>query len=144
MAAAASLGKAPVWACDLLQTERVGRLGLLDDNQHPRVLPVTFARLGDEVWSAIDDKPKSVPASELARLRWLRSRPNAALTVDHYDEDWSTLAWVQLLGRVKIDEIDCHDDVLDALATRYPQYREHPPSGPLLRLTPSRVIYWRA
>jgi PPOX class probable F420-dependent enzyme len=144
MGEAASLEKALPWACELLRTERVGRLGLLDDDGHPRVLPVTFARLGGELWSAIDDKPKRVPGSELARVRWLRARPNTALTVDRYDEDWTKLAWVQLLGHAEIVEVGGRDDVLDAIAERYPQYREHRPRGPLLRLTPTRVIYWRA
>jgi len=30
------------------------------------------------------------------------------------------------------------------LAERYRPYRERRPPGPLLRLSPSRVIYWRA
>ncbi len=144
MGASASLENAPRWACELLQTERVARLGLLDSTGRPRVLPVTFARVGTELWSAIDDKPKRVPGSELARVRWLRSRPDTALTVDRYDEDWTRLAWVQLLGRTEIVDAEGHDDVLGALAERYRRYREHRPRGPLLRLTPARVIYWRA
>ena len=64
------------------------------------VLPVTFAVEGDAVWSAIDEKPKRTP--EPARLRYLRRRPEAALLVDVYDDDWSRLAWVQLLGRVDV------------------------------------------
>jgi PPOX class probable F420-dependent enzyme len=144
MGASSSLGNAPQWACDVLETEPVGRLGLLDGSGHPRVLPVTFARVGAELWSAIDDKPKRVPGAELARVRWLRSRPDTALTIDRYDDDWTRLAWVQVLGRTEIVDADGRDDVLDALAGRYRHYRERRPSGPLLRLSPSRVIYWRA
>jgi PPOX class probable F420-dependent enzyme len=144
MGAAASLEKAPSWACELLRTERVGRLGLLDDGGHPRVLPVTFVPLGGELWSAIDDKPKRVRGFELARVRWLTARPNTALTIDRYDEDWARLAWVQLLGRTTIVDVGRREDVLDAMAERYPHYRKHRPLGPLLRMTPFRVIYWRA
>ncbi len=36
----------PDWARELLETERVGHLGLLDDDGRPRVLPVTFAVVG--------------------------------------------------------------------------------------------------
>jgi PPOX class probable F420-dependent enzyme len=119
-------------------------LGLLDDDGYPRVLPITFALVGGELWSAIDDKPKRVPGSELARVRWLRTRPNSTVTIDRYDEDWTRLAWVQLLGHTEIVDVSGHDHVLAALAERYPHYREHRPRGPLLRLTPTRVIYWRA
>jgi PPOX class probable F420-dependent enzyme len=122
----------------------VGHLGLIDDDGRPRVLPVTFAVFESAVWSAVDDKPKRVPSGELARLRWLRARPGAALTVDRYDDDWSRLAWIQLLGDVAIVDVAGQAPVLDALAARYPQYRERRPQGPLLRLTPERIVHWRA
>jgi PPOX class probable F420-dependent enzyme len=122
----------------------VGHLGLVDDDGRPRVLPVTFAVVGDAVWSAIDDKPKRRPGEELARVRWLRARPESALTVDRYADDWAQLAWVQLIGTTDVIDVAGHDDALDALAARYPQYRERRPRGPLLRLTPARVTWWSA
>jgi PPOX class probable F420-dependent enzyme len=133
----------PGWARELLEGEPVGHLGLLDDDDHPRVLPVTFAIVGGSAWSAIDAKPKRVRGDELARLRWLRARPRSTLTVDHYSGDWSELAWVQLIGNTTIVDIDGQDTVLDALAERYPAYRE-PPPGPLLRLDPGRCVWWRS
>jgi PPOX class probable F420-dependent enzyme len=138
-----TLEKLPRWASELLSGARVARLGLLDDSGGPRVLPVTFAVYGRLVWSAIDDKPKRVPGAELARVRWLRRSPSAALTVDRYDDDWSKLAWVQVLGSVSVVDLPC-DDVMSALAARYPVYREQPPGGPFLRLDPERVLCWRA
>jgi PPOX class probable F420-dependent enzyme len=122
----------------------VGHLGLLDDDGGPRVLPVTFALVDGEIWSAVDDKPKRVPGEELARVRWLRARPQSTLTVDHYSEDWSRLAWVQLLGETTIVEVAGHERVLEVLSARYAPYRERPPRGPLLRLDPDRCVWWRA
>jgi PPOX class probable F420-dependent enzyme len=144
MPAVASLEALPRWAHELLETVRVGHLGLLDDDGRPRVLPVTFAVGGAHVWSAVDDKPKRVPGHRLARLRWLRDRPASTLTVDRYDEDWTRLAWVQLVGETRILELPGHEDALGALAARYPQYRERAPRGPLLCLTPDRILHWRA
>ena len=144
MPAVASLEALPSWARELLEAERVGHLGLLDDDGRPRVLPVTFAMVGAHVWSAVDDKPKRVPGERLARVRWLRTRPAATLTVDRYDEDWTRLAWVQLVGETRILDLPGHEDALDALAARYPQYRERAPGGPLLCLTPDRIVHWRA
>ncbi|MQA76123.1 MAG: TIGR03668 family PPOX class F420-dependent oxidoreductase [Solirubrobacterales bacterium] len=126
----------------LLEDERVGRLALLDGDDRPRVLPVTFAVSGGAVWSAIDDKPKRT--AEPARVRWLRRRPEAALCVDVYSDDWDRLAWVQLLGRVEVIEASAGGLGLDALVARYPQYRERRPPGPLLRLEPDRALHWRA
>src|SRR5215218_10738622 len=88
----------PEWARELLASERVARLGYVDEEDHPRVLPVTFAVAGGAVWSAIDEKPKRGP--EPARLRQLRRRPEAALLVDVYDDDWSRLAGGRVSGRV--------------------------------------------
>jgi PPOX class probable F420-dependent enzyme len=129
----------PGWAAALLEEIPVAHLGLLDEEGEPRVQPVTFARLGDVIVSAIDDKPKrGVPA----RVERLRRHPRAALTVDRYDTDWSRLAWVQLLGDVTLEDVD--REALAALQHRYPAYRERPPGGPLLKLRPVRVLWWRA
>jgi PPOX class probable F420-dependent enzyme len=126
----------------MLNSERVARLGLLDDDDHPRVLPVTFVVAGEAIYSAIDKKPKR--SNEPARVRYLRRRPEAALTVDHYDDDWTQLAWVQLLGRVEV--LDAAEDApgMEALVAKYEPYRDEPPPGPLLRLVPERALHWRA
>jgi PPOX class probable F420-dependent enzyme len=126
---------------ELLESSRVARLGLLDAEAKPRVLPVTYAVHAGAIWSAIDRKPKR--ASEPARLRYLRRRPAAALTVDRYSDDWNDLAWVQLLGAVDVLERG-EPAALEALARRYAAYRVEPPPGPFVRLVPERVLWWRA
>jgi PPOX class probable F420-dependent enzyme len=131
------------WARELLDSARVARLGLLDDRDRPRVLPVTFALAGGYAWSAIDRKPKR-SGREPARLRYLRRRPHAALTVDHYDDDWSRLAWVQLLGEITVHDPADTGEALEALAAKYEPYRRESPPGPLLRLEPDRVLSWQA
>jgi PPOX class probable F420-dependent enzyme len=134
-----SLADLPDWAAALLDEIPVAHLGLLDEDGEPRVQPVTFARVGDTIVSAIDDKPKrGIPA----RVERLRRHPRAALTVDRYDADWTRLAWVQLLGDVTIEDIE--PEALSALQHRYPAYRARPPRGPLLKLRPIRVLTWRA
>ena len=123
----------------------MGRLGFVDDEGAPRVLPVTFAVAEGRIWSAIDQKPKR--AEEPARLRFLRRDPRAALTVDRYSDDWEELAWVQVLGSVRI--LDVSEGAvglaaLTALTAKYDQYREEAPPGPLLALDPQRYLWWRA
>ena len=54
------------------------------------------------------------------------------------------MAWVQLLGVTEVVGMDDQPDALAALEARYPQYRNQPPQGPLLRHTPQRIIYWSA
>ena len=129
----------PGWALEMLEEARVARLGLLDEEDRPRVLPVTFAVFEGALWSAIDHKPKR--PGEPARVRRLRRRPEATLLVDRYDDDWSRLAWVELRGRVSVEPLG---PALDALAEKYPQYVDERPQGPLLRLAPERFACWRA
>jgi PPOX class probable F420-dependent enzyme len=129
----------PTWARDLLAQARVARLALLDEEDLPRVLPVTFALFEGAVWSAIDQKPKR--AAEPARVRRLRRRPDAALLVDRYEDDWSRLAWVELRGPVSVEPLG---PALEALVAKYPQYASERPPGPLLRLAPRRFACWRA
>jgi PPOX class probable F420-dependent enzyme len=129
------------WASELLETARVGRLGLLDLEGAPRVLPVTFAVAEGRIWSAIDDKPKR---AEPSRLRFLRRDPRAALTVDRYSDQWDQLAWVQVLGLVEIVEMAAGAAGLEALSEKYEPYREESPPGPLLALQPERYLWWRA
>jgi PPOX class probable F420-dependent enzyme len=134
----------PGWAETMLATERVARLAFADEDGKPRVLPVTYAVADGAVWSAIDAKPKR--AAEPARVRWLRQRPQAALVVDHYSDDWNELAWVQLLGSVAV--LDADDGAaapgLAALTGKYGQYVSEPPPGPVLRLDVERALCWRA
>ncbi len=137
-----SLASIPAWARDLILDQPVARLAFVDDAQRPRVLPVTFAAIGNAVWSAIDQKPKRT--AEPARVRWLRRRPHAALCIDVYEDDWSRLAWVQLLGTVEVLDVDRGPEAVEALTARYPQYRDRPPPGPLLRLEVDRALCWRA
>jgi PPOX class probable F420-dependent enzyme len=132
----------PEWARELVARARVARLGYLDGEDRPRVLPVTFAVADGFVWTAIDEKPKRRP--EPARVDYLRRRPEAALVVDEYDDDWNRLAWVQLLGRVEVIAADQEPEALRALATKYSQYASRTPPGPLLRLEVERVLHWRA
>ena len=134
-----NLEQLPEWAFDLLGEARVARLALLDEEELPRVLPVTFAVWEGDVWSAIDQKPKR--AAEPARLRRLRRRPEAALLVDRYDDDWSRLAWLEVRGPVSVEPLG---PALDALVAKYPQYSEARPQGPLLRMSPERFAYWHA
>ena len=139
-----TLEQLPGWARALLDQARVARLGLVDGEGRPRVLPVTFVLHGGSLWTAVDRKPKREPGREPARVRYLRDNPHAALTVDHYNDDWSGLAWVQVLGDVAVLEVADEAEAVAALTAKYPQYAREPPPGPLLRLEPHRVLSWSA
>jgi len=142
--AVGTLKELPPWASELVEAARVAHLGLLDPDGRPRVMPVTFARVGASLWSAIDSKPKRAHGEDVARVRWLRASPHAALTIDRYDDDWSRLAWVQIACAAAVAPVEGHGEVLDALAARYAAYRSEPPPGPLIELRPRRILFWSA
>ena len=140
---AASIDELPAWARELIERHPIGHLGLLDSDDRPRVMPVTFALCEGDLWSAVDHKRKRAEGRELARVRWLRRKAAAALTVDRYSDNWTHLAWVQALGDAEVLD-EATDGALAALRAKYPQYRDRPPQGPFLRLTPDRILCWRA
>ncbi len=138
-----NLEKLPRWASELLERARVGHLGLLDAERRPRVLPITFAICDGALWTTVDNKPKR-PGRVPARVGWLRACPQAAVTVDHYSDDWSELGWVQLNGEMTVLDSAPTGTVLAALTRRYPQYETDRPPGPLMRLSVRRAVWWRA
>ncbi len=144
MGSSASVAELPAWARALLESSPVARLGIVDGSGDPRVLPVTYAVLEGTIVTAIDHKRKEIPPERLARVRWLRARPRAALTVDRYDDDWSRLQWVQALGPITILEAADAPEAIAALTERYAPYRDKPPGGPVLSLAPDRVLWWQA
>jgi PPOX class probable F420-dependent enzyme len=109
----------------------------------PRLVPVTFAwHAGRVVWAVDDVKPKR--DRPLRRLRDLAADPRAAVLVDHYDDDWSALWWVELRGTASTIEGRAAEAALDALAARYPAYRTARPPGPVVAIEPLRWTWWSA
>ena len=134
------LDEATCWR--LFAAARVARLATTGPDG-PHLVPIVFAIVDNAIVTAVDHKPKLT--TQLQRLANLRADPRAALLVDHYDDDWERLWWVRahVHGTVSDDPEDI-GTVLPALAARYPQYIEHPPPGPLIRLEVQRLTGWAA
>jgi PPOX class probable F420-dependent enzyme len=106
---------------------QVGRLATVDARNHPAVVPVCFALLGEDepvIVSVLDEKPKRVGDERLGRVRNIRENPAVCLVVDRYDEDWTQLAFVQVRGLARLVEPreDGHAEARAALRAKYPQY----------------------
>jgi PPOX class probable F420-dependent enzyme len=109
----------------------------------PHLVPVTFAVDGDGdlIYTAVDYKPKK--SASLHRLRNIRENPRVALLADYYDDDWNALWWVRVDGWASVVEDERGlQDPLDALAERYPQYREKRPPGPAIVIQADRWKGW--
>ena len=128
-----------------LADARVARLATADLDGQPQVIPVCFAFVGDAIYVALDQKPKTVELSRLRRVRNILANPQAALVVDHYDEDWRELRYVLVSCAAEVLSGD-GDEAAAAivqLRDKYPQYREMDLDGnPVIKLTPKRFSAW--
>jgi PPOX class probable F420-dependent enzyme len=118
---------------------RVGRLATLGADGRPHLVPVCFALEEDTLYSAVDEKPKR--SKRLQRIENIRRRPDVALIVDHYEEDWTRLWWVRLDGTARVlDDVPEREHGLELLGAKYEQYRAEPPTGPVIAV---RIESWR-
>jgi PPOX class probable F420-dependent enzyme len=119
--------------------ERVARLATVDPDGRPHLVPITFALVGDSVYSAVDAKPKR--SRTLRRIENARERPEVTVLVDHYEDDWTRLWWVRIRGQARVlDGGEEAERALAALAAKYEQYLQDPPGAPVLAVD---VAEWR-
>src|SRR3990170_4147255 len=84
----------------LLERERRGVLTTLDPDGTGHSVPVVFVVLGDEIVSPIDHKPKT--GRVMTRVKNIERDARLTLLVDHWDEDWTRLAWGRVRARAGI------------------------------------------
>jgi len=120
---------------------RVGELATVTETGAPHVVPVCFALDGDTIVTAVDAKPKST--TDLRRLANVRAQPTASLLVHQYDDaDWTHLWWVRVDGAATVVDVGPdRDNAIGLLSAKYPQYRDQPPPGAVIRI---EIEQWRA
>ena len=125
----------------LVASAPVGRLATVRTDGRPHVVPICFVITEDVVYSAVDDKPKR--HGQLQRLSNVRATGTASLLIDEYYEDWSRLWWVRLDGRARVVESPSEiERAIRSLSDKYPQYRDQPPTGPVLALDVEGWVGW--
>jgi PPOX class probable F420-dependent enzyme len=131
------------WVAEAVRDARVARLGTVGADATVRLVPICFAIVDDHVVSAIDHKPKR--SGQLRRLDDMVASGAATVLVDHYDDDWTRLWWVRISGRATVHAPGdrAADPALGALAAKYHQYRDHPPTGSVYRIAFDEVRSWR-
>ncbi len=130
---------------------RAGRLATADAAGRPRAVPVCYAFDGGgaggaaRFFIALDEKPKMAEVRALGRVRDILARPEAALLIDRYDDDWSRLGYLLIHARAEIAEPGsaAHTAGLPLLRARYPQYRAMAlEDAPLIALTATEITVW--
>jgi PPOX class probable F420-dependent enzyme len=130
-----------------LRVARVARLATLDARGGPHIVPVCFVYERSVFYTAVDRKPKRVAPQKLARLRRIRVKPQVALVVDEYDDDWTRLWWILVRGGAKLVPKSAREErnrAIHALRAKYPQYAAGmlPDDAPIIRITPERITSW--
>jgi PPOX class probable F420-dependent enzyme len=131
-------------ALDRFRAARVVRLATVDPSGSPHLVPITFAVLDDGagVVFAVDHKPKTT--TQLRRLANLTANPEVCLLADGWSEDWARLWWARGDGAARVlptSDVQAAAGVA-ALVERYPQYRDRPPAGPVVRIAVRRWSGW--
>ena len=131
------------WVDDALSSARVGRLATVADDGAVHLVPFCFTVVTGLIVSAVDHKPKRT--IRLQRLRDIESSGRATVLVDHYEEDWSRLWWIRVVGRAAVHERGSDVDVVArrALVEKYAQYAGREPAGPVYSVALDDVSAWR-
>lgn len=150
-----------------IRSHRVARLATAGDDLQPMVIPVCYAFDGEHIYSPIDEKPKSVDASSLKRVRNIERNPRVAFVIDEYSEDWTRLVYVLIIGAAEIvlpnkeanqeankeagkgsgneanKEAEEHARAVELLREKYPQYRSMKiDKRPMIKIKPARIKRW--
>jgi PPOX class probable F420-dependent enzyme len=124
-----------------IAAERVGELATTRPDGAPHIVPVVFAVSRGRVVTPIDWKPKRT--RRLQRLSNIEANPTVSFLVHHYSEDWSGLWWVRVDGTAILHQSGpAWDEAITALSAKYGQYRERPPVGEVISITPGKVASW--
>jgi coenzyme F420-0:L-glutamate ligase/coenzyme F420-1:gamma-L-glutamate ligase len=132
---------------------RTAVLATIDDGGVPRLVPICFVVSESPrllLHSPLDEKPKQVvDPHDLERVRDILERPEVALLIDRWSEDWSRLGWLRLRGIADLVEPGAsptaheHMTAVAALRGKYPQYETHRlEERPLIRIAIERSRSW--
>ena len=134
-------------ARELLSSARVAHLATADQYSRPHNVPIVFVVDGERLYFPLDRKPKREDDWHmLRRVRNIETNGRVSVIVDHYEEDWTKLAWVLLEGVATILETgDERDGAARSLAAKYAQYAgDALDDRPVVRVAIERTVAWRA
>lgn len=127
-----------------IREHRVARLATVDGDGRPSVIPICYAFDGEAIYSPLDEKPKSVAALKLKRVRNIEANPLVSLVIDDYSDDWNQLAYVLIGGLAEvITDGPEHIRAVELLREKYSQYRAMAiGERPIIKITPAQIKRW--
>lgn len=134
---------------DFLGAARIAHLATADAAASPHAVPLCYWFDGAHFYFVVDEKPKRRgPGGAIKRMRNIAANPSVAIVIDHYEEDWSQLAFVMVRGRATVVTDGAEYMLaLRNLRDKYIQYRAMvlaPERNPIVRIDPERINLWGA
>lgn len=129
-----------------IQSQRIARMATVDKSGRPLVVPICYAYHGNNLYTPVDTKPKTVSPRALKRIRNISSNPNVSVVVDVYNEDWDKIGFVVVHGAAEVIESGAeYRRSLRILSGKYRQYRDMKISQlglPVIKIVPTRIVSW--
>jgi len=127
-----------------IREHRVARLATADGDGRPSVIPICYVLDGGTIYSPIDEKPKSVAARRLKRVRNIEANPHVSLVIDDYSDDWNQLGYVLIGGVAEVILAGAeHARAVQLLREKYPQYLAMAiEERPIIKITPMQIKRW--
>lgn len=128
---------------DILHTAKVARLATSDEDQ-PNLVPVVFVFDGRHIYIPIDEKKKkSNLPGDLKRVKNIKKNPRVAFLIDKYDDDWTKLYFIMIIGKAFIVPIESCRKAFEKLLVKYPQYQTISYGSMCIRIKPERITIWQ-
>ncbi len=134
-----------------LRKARVARLGTINRDGTPHILPIVFANNSRHIFFAIDNKPKR--SKKLRRLANIERNDKVTLLIDRYSENWQELSFLIIYARAEILSSKQRKEKnlgLRQLRRKYVQYQGQrylpldAETVTILRLSPLNWVFWRS
>ena len=131
-----------------IERARVARLGTIDSEFKPHLVPVVFVFDRSHFFIPIDEKRKTAKPEKLKRIKNIQDNPNVALLIDEYSEDWTKLAFVMIQGKATIITTKTRENIqlqeaYKKLTTKYQQYQKIELREMCIIIKPEKIASWR-
>jgi PPOX class probable F420-dependent enzyme len=133
---------------EFIAAARLAHLATADATGAPHNVPLCYWFDGERIYFVIDEKPKRGKGLALKRMRNIAENPRVAVVIDHYEEDWSQLAYVLIRGLARVvEDPEEYLAALRHLRDKYLLYRGMtmtPERNPIVKIEPVSVHAWGA
>lgn len=136
---------------EIIKSARIGHLATASSNLQPYLTPVVFIILQNRILIPLDNKPKTIDVKELRRVKNIEENPKVSFLVDHYDEDWTNLWFVMIIGNATLVQLNGKIErkmkemtkIHNMFLEKYSQYTKIGTGNVYIKLVIDKTIYWK-